>query len=734
MTQDPSAAQGVAPLAPPTPLEAPFALTAPEPVKPVALTAAPAMAPAVDPQVVPGLDAKVDSYLSSLTASPAGSPQFAAQAADVRTMGDADIRHAAESSNRLLQTPVNAIREGGLASGSKVGSTLLDLRRTVEDLDPSGAQGARKILGFIPIGDKIVDYFRKYQSAQSHLDAILHALRDGQDELRRDNVALTMEKTALWEAMGRLNQYVYVSERLDARLSAAIADLEATDPDRARALRDDVLFYVRQKHQDLLTQLSVSIQNYLAIDILVRTTSSSSRASTGPSTTTMSALRTAVIVSQALSNQKLVLDQIIGPERHHVRPHRAHVGHAQGQLRGHPAAGGLGHDRPAPAAGRVREHLRDDGRHRLVQGAGPGLHGRHDRHPGDRGRQVPELPRPACSSATSGSPRGRSTSTRPPVGDGGRSAIRQANHDGTGGVRMGVGDLFARLTGRAEPERAALPSAPTADDLEAALGRVEAMVAGGAVPAPVASRVAPGRAGRAGHHAAARPPRRGLAGRVRRDGHRHRLPARGGWRLPAAAARVGELPPGRQRASRRCIVLVDQLDLLGRTMDQVLDAVTGPTRSRSSRTGGSWPRSSATPRGRGAQPGCRTPGAARARRSGSAHAAPGTDVVTAPLADALAALSAVASAAGVDPAEAAPEGARLAAAVAESSPGAAADWSVQTGVDGGTQAFFDAATRGRRWRAAPTDHLSLLVASGSPHARAYAEALVEVDRGGRDAR
>ncbi|GAA3810044.1 AAA family ATPase [Cellulomonas soli] len=100
--------------------------------------------------------------------------------------------------------------------------------------------------------------------------------------------------------------------------------------------------------------------------------------------------------------------------------------------------------------------------------------------------------------------------------------------------------------------------------------------------------------------------------------------------------------------------------------------------------------------------------------------------MTAPLADALAALSAVASAAGVDPAEAAPEGARLAAAVAESSPGAAADWSVQTGTDGGTQAFFDAASRGRRWRSAPTDHLSLLVASGSPHARAYAEALVEV--------
>ncbi|MBX9246951.1 toxic anion resistance protein [Actinotalea ferrariae] len=311
-SQDPSAASAhaVAPLAPPTPVEQPLTLTAPEPVTPVATTAAPAMAPAVDPAAVPGLDAKVDGYLTSLLAAPASSPAFAAQAADVRTMGDRDIRAAAESSNRLLQTPVRAITEGGLASGSKVGSTLLELRRTVEDLDPSEASTTKKILGIFPFGEKLTDYFRKYQSAQSHLNAIMHSLRDGQDELRKDNVSLNMEKTALWDAMARLNQYVYVAERLDARLSATIADLEATDPDKARALRDDVLFYVRQKHQDLLTQLAVSIQNYLAIDILIRNNVELIKGVDRASTTTLSALRTAVIVSQALTNQKLVLDQI----------------------------------------------------------------------------------------------------------------------------------------------------------------------------------------------------------------------------------------------------------------------------------------------------------------------------------------------------------------------------------------------------------------------------------------
>ena len=162
----------------------------------------------------------------------------------------------------------------------------------------------------IPFGDKITDYFRRYETAQSHLNGILHSLRNGQDELTRDNVALNMEKQNLWATMGRLNQYIYVAERLDAKLAATIAQLELSDPERARSLSQDVLFYVRQKHQDLLTQLAVSIQSYLAIDIIIKNNLELIKGVDRASTTTISALRTAVIVAQALANQKLVLDQI----------------------------------------------------------------------------------------------------------------------------------------------------------------------------------------------------------------------------------------------------------------------------------------------------------------------------------------------------------------------------------------------------------------------------------------
>ena len=310
--QDASAsnAAAVQPLAPPAAndslrLEAPPAAAAP-----ISTTAAPRMAPAVPEAALPGLDAKVENYLQALMTAAPKSPQFETKANDVRVMGDEDIRRAAESSNRLLKSPVKALQEGGLSEGGKVGKTLLELRRTVEDLDPSQATGVKKVLGMIPFGDKITDYFRKYQSAQSHLDGILQSLRQGQDELHRDNVALNLEKQNLWDSMGRLNQYVYIAERLDAKMAAQIATLEAADPDKATALKQDVLFYVRQKHQDLLTQLAVSIQNYLAIDITIKNNIELIKGVDRASTTTVSALRTAVIVAQALGNQQLVLDQI----------------------------------------------------------------------------------------------------------------------------------------------------------------------------------------------------------------------------------------------------------------------------------------------------------------------------------------------------------------------------------------------------------------------------------------
>ena len=101
-----------------------------------------------------------------------------------------------------------------------------------------------------------------------------------------------------------------------------------------------------------------------------------------------------------------------------------------------------------------------------------------------------------------------------------------------------------------------------------------------------------------------------------------------------------------------------------------------------------------------------------------------TEPSTRTLGAALDELRSAAVAAGLEPEMAVREGEALAAAVAESAEQAYRDWCDQTGHQD-PQDFFDAAHRGRRWRAAPTALLGQLIVNRSPHAASYAEALAE---------
>jgi len=138
---------------------------------------------------------------------------------------------------------------------------------------------------------------------------------------------------------------------------------------------------------------------------------------------------------------------------------------------------------------------------------------------------------------------------------------------------MELSELFARMTGRRhEPERPDLPRVPTSDDLLAALDGVEALVGHGAVPAPVASRVA-----RVSQTVRDTIPR--LSNLGSGSVQAYNVMATATDYLPEAIGGYLRLP--RQFADSRPVdhgktslmILIDQLDLLGATMDKVFDAV-----------------------------------------------------------------------------------------------------------------------------------------------------------------
>ena len=266
----------------------------------------------VDPATSSKIDSMASGYVKSLASLDPHSTDFANKVNAIHQMGNDEIRQSASVSNRLLDKPVKALESGPFSKGAAVSKSLVDLRHTVEDLDPSqqGLMSPKHLFGLIPFGNRLRDYFARYQSAQGHLNAIIQALYHGQDELRQDNAAIEQEKVNVWDIKGKLEQYIYMAGKLDAALDAEIDQIGRTDPERAKALREDVLFYVRQKRQDLLTQLAVNAQGYLALELVRKNNLELIKGVDRATTTTVSALRTAVIVAQALTNQRLVLSQI----------------------------------------------------------------------------------------------------------------------------------------------------------------------------------------------------------------------------------------------------------------------------------------------------------------------------------------------------------------------------------------------------------------------------------------
>jgi len=282
-------------------------LTPPAPVQAVAPAKAAGLVPIGD-DVKSELDKRVGAFVDQLAELDPNSPEFGKRVDTISNLGTKEIKEAAGHSNRFLDRPVRA-----MDGDSAVGADLAELRRTIEDLDPvkkGSLLAPRKLFGIIPFGNKLKNYFDSYKSSQTHISAILVSLKNGKDELLKDNAAIDTERQALWASMGRLEQMIHYARTADTLLEDKANELDASDPAKGKAIRETALFYVRQRHQDLLTQMAVTVQGYLALDLVKKNNVELMKGVDRASTTTVAALRTAVTVAQALVGQKLVLEQI----------------------------------------------------------------------------------------------------------------------------------------------------------------------------------------------------------------------------------------------------------------------------------------------------------------------------------------------------------------------------------------------------------------------------------------
>jgi uncharacterized protein YaaN involved in tellurite resistance len=284
-------------------------LSPPETIVPVATTDAKQMVP-LDSQQAKAVDDQVERFIAQLVGEDLQSDAFKAKLDSAFRLGREEISVAAGlMSTHFMQQSMIGVED------SPAFMAINEMRKHLDELNP-GKQGdllaANKILGFIPFGNRLRAYFRRFQSAGTQLQNALRQVYAARDDMQRDAVAIDAARGRLWEAMQKLTGAIRFAEQLDQRLAEKVAALKSTDAERAKALEQEVQYYARQNLQDMLTQQAVCVNGYLALDVLKKTSREMIVGCDRVATTGMSALSVAQVVARATGNQIEVMNMLSG--------------------------------------------------------------------------------------------------------------------------------------------------------------------------------------------------------------------------------------------------------------------------------------------------------------------------------------------------------------------------------------------------------------------------------------
>lgn len=250
---------------------------------------------------------QADQFIADLLALDPHSEDFRSRVDSAFRLGRKEIGDSTLLTNKFLDK--NFISD----ADSPAFKVMSQMRILFEDLNPANEGdlfSAYKILGLIPFGNKLRAYLQRFDSAGESIRKTIDNLYGVQDELARDDQALygTMQK--LLEAMTKLKAADVFAEQLDTRLSTALDSLKATDPARAKAVEQEVLFYVRQTSVDIKTQILVCINGYKMLEGLRKTGRELRNGCDRMATIGMSSLSIAATLARAQGYQIQVMDAL----------------------------------------------------------------------------------------------------------------------------------------------------------------------------------------------------------------------------------------------------------------------------------------------------------------------------------------------------------------------------------------------------------------------------------------
>jgi hypothetical protein len=286
-----------------------FQLTPPEVIRPVSDEVARQAVP-LPAATQAAVEDQVARFMNGLLSEDVQSEAFKARLDSAFALGREEISMAASlMQGRFMQRNFVGLED------SAAFKAVQEMRGHLDALNP-GKEGdllqPQKLLGIIPYGNKLQSYFRKFQNAGGQMQKSMQALYAARDDMQRDVVEIEATRIKMWDGLQKLAAAVQFAQSLDSQLAGRVEALKVSDPERARALEQEVLFYVRQNLQDILTQQAVCTNGYLALDVLKKTGREMMNGCSRVATTGMSALAVAQTVARATGNQIKVMQMLSG--------------------------------------------------------------------------------------------------------------------------------------------------------------------------------------------------------------------------------------------------------------------------------------------------------------------------------------------------------------------------------------------------------------------------------------
>ena len=156
---------------------------------------------------------------------------------------------------------------------------------------------------------------RKYDSANNQINALYEHITRAKDEVQKGVTELGLVRQKIFDGITNLSAAEYFITVVDEKLSKEVEALRITDANRAKALDQEVLYYVRQNAGDVLASKALAINAYNVCGELRKTGRETLNGCDRTATLGMSALTVAVTLARATGVQIKTMEMLAGSKK-----------------------------------------------------------------------------------------------------------------------------------------------------------------------------------------------------------------------------------------------------------------------------------------------------------------------------------------------------------------------------------------------------------------------------------